>query len=226
MRTAALIVAAGRGTRAGGAVPKQWRVVAGRTVARWTLEVFEGMPATLVVHPDDLDFARAAAEGLDVSVVAGGATRAASVRAGLEAMAATPPDCVLIHDVARPCLPRAVLDAVVAALGHADGAAPALAVTDALWTGADGFVTGTRDRAGLFRAQTPQGFRYDAILAAHRGHAGSDAADDVEIARAAGLAVAIVPGSEQNLKITGPGDFDRAAAILEERHGRKARERI
>ncbi|MBV2360679.1 bifunctional 2-C-methyl-D-erythritol 4-phosphate cytidylyltransferase/2-C-methyl-D-erythritol 2,4-cyclodiphosphate synthase [Thalassococcus sp. CAU 1522] len=215
MSTAALIVAAGRGSRAGGELPKQWQVVAGQPVARWTLLALSHLPRiVLVIHPDDRDFAENAARGLPVALVLGGADRAASVRAGLEALSDDPPQLVLIHDVARPCIDRVTIDAVETALRDAPGAAPALPVTDALWTGADGVVTGTRDRQGLFRAQTPQGFRFADILDAHRRNAG-DAADDVAVARAAGMTVAIVPGSEQNLKITGPEDFSRAARILE-----------
>ena len=215
MDTAALIVAAGRGTRAGGPLPKQWQTVAGKPVARWTLERFAPLARlVLVIHPDDRARAEAVCAGLEVTLVDGGAERAASVRAGLEALAGAPPDLVLIHDVARPCVPVSVIDAVQAALAGSPGAAPALPVTDALWTGADGTVSGTQDRTGLYRAQTPQGFRYEAIRDAHRAHPGG-AADDVEVARAAGLTVAIVPGSEQNLKITGPEDFARAAQLLE-----------
>lgn len=214
MRIAILMVAAGRGLRAGGGIPKQWRLVAGRPLARWTLEAFaEQGPIYLVIHPDDREMATQVCAGLDVTLVTGGADRAASVRAGLEAMAGEAPDCVLIHDVARPCVPAGVIDAVVTALGSHPGAAPALAVTDAIWSGADGVVSGTRDRSGLFRAQTPQGFDFERIIAAHRAHSG-DAADDVEVARAAGLDVAIVQGDDRNLKITTPGDFARAAELL------------
>jgi 2-C-methyl-D-erythritol 4-phosphate cytidylyltransferase/2-C-methyl-D-erythritol 2,4-cyclodiphosphate synthase len=120
---------------------------------------------------------------------------------------------VLIHDVARPCVPSEVVRGVLAALDDHPAAAPALPVTDALWTGTDGEVTGTRDRDGLFRAQTPQGFHFGTILAAHRAFEGS-AADDVAVARAAGHAVAITPGDENNLKITTPEDFQRAARQL------------
>jgi 2-C-methyl-D-erythritol 4-phosphate cytidylyltransferase/2-C-methyl-D-erythritol 2,4-cyclodiphosphate synthase len=217
MTSAAIIVAAGRGMRAGGGVPKQWRPVAGQPVARWTLQAFAPrMRTVLVVHPDDRALAAAAAEGLDVALVAGADTRTGSVRAGLEALAGDPPDTVLIHDVARPCVSSALVDAVLAALDTTPGAAPALAVTDALWRGADGTVTGTAARDGLYRAQTPQGFRFAEILTAHRAHRGP-ADDDVAIARAAGLPVAIVPGEETNLKITGPEDFARADAILTQR---------
>jgi 2-C-methyl-D-erythritol 4-phosphate cytidylyltransferase/2-C-methyl-D-erythritol 2,4-cyclodiphosphate synthase len=124
-------------------------------------------------------------------------------------------DRVLIHDVARPLVSRRLIADVLKALETHEGAAPALEVSDALWRGAGGEVTGTERRDGLYRAQTPQGFRFGAILAAHRAHGGG-AADDVEVARAAGLAVAIVPGEERNLKITRAGDFARAEALLGE----------
>ena len=212
MHAVALIVAAGRGRRAGGGQPKQWRALAGRRVADWTLAAFAAHPdvaeVMLVIHPDD-----AAEVPAGLRWVAGGETRDASVRAGLAALQGTGATHVLIHDVARPCVPSAVIDAVLAALTDHDGAAPALPVTDALWRGTDGRVTGTPPRDGLYRAQTPQGFRLDAILAAHRTHPGG-AADDVEVARAAGIEVAIVPGSEANLKITMPEDFDRAERYL------------
>ncbi len=214
MEIAAIIVAAGRGTRAGGGVPKQWRSLAGRRVADWSVEAFTAHSAisrvVLVLHPDDLG----QAEGFhDVTVALGGASRDASVRAGLEALEADPPDLVLIHDVARPLVPRHVIDGVIEALSHSAGAAPALAVTDALWRGAAGNVAGTQDRNGLYRAQTPQGFHYKAILAAHRAHPGG-AADDVEVARIAGLDVAITEGDEANMKITGPEDFARAEQLM------------
>lgn len=216
MEIAAIIVAAGRGTRAGGDVPKQWRALHGRRVADWSVDAFLRHPridrVVLVLHPDDLG----QAEGFsDVLIATGGATRDASVQAGLEALAGDPPGLVLIHDVARPLVSAGVIDRVIGALAHAAGAAPALAVTDALWQGEAGLVAGARDRAGLYRAQTPQGFRYAAILAAHRTHPGG-AADDVEVARHAGLDVAIVEGDEGNLKITGPADFARAEQLMGE----------
>ncbi len=211
MTTAILIVAAGRGTRAGGPVPKQWRPLAGARVIDHTVAAFAGIgPMVIVVHADDMVHA---ADFPGVQIVAGGDTRAASVCAGLAALVPFAPDRVLIHDAARPCVPRDLIERVRAALDHAPCAAPALAVTDALWRGADDMVTGTQDRTGLFRAQTPQGFRFADILTAHRTHPG-DAPDDVAVARAAGLPVQIVDGSEDNLKITTPADFARAAAIL------------
>ena len=209
MRTAVIIVAAGRGSRVGGEVPKQWLPLAGKPVLAHTLAAFAGMQVVLVIHPDD----RARAETLGVPLVEGGATRDASVLAGLQALEGTGVEAVLIHDGARPLVSRALTLRLVAALETHQGAAPALAVADALWRGAEGFVAGTVDRAGLWRAQTPQAFRFAPILAAHRAHPGG-ALDDVEVARAAGLDVAIVEGEESNLKLTWPADFARAEAIL------------
>lgn len=212
MTTAAIIVAAGRGTRAGGEIPKQWQCLAGKPVVAHTLAAFAGLRRVLVIHRDDR--ARAALLGPGIEIVEGGATRAQSVRNALEHLAGSGIETVLIHDGARPLVSSALIGRVCAALADGPAAAPALAVTDALWRGADGLVTGTQTRDGLWRAQTPQGFRFDAILQAHRTHAG-DAADDVEVARAAGLPVAIVEGAEDNIKLTFPGDFARAEAILE-----------
>ncbi len=218
MTVAVIIVAAGRGTRAGEGLPKQWRVLAGRPVLAWTVDAFAGIGRILVVlHPDDM--ARGAALfGGAVTLVAGGKDRSESVKNALETLDGSGVSKVLIHDGARPLVPRSVILAVLAALDAAPGAAPALAVTDALWHGTAAQVSGTQDRSGLFRAQTPQGFRLDAILAAHRAHPGG-AADDVEVARAAGFGVAIVPGSEDNLKITFAADFARAEAILQRSQG-------
>ncbi len=217
MANAAVIVAAGRGLRAGSGIPKQWRDLAGQSVAERTLATFRAHPAiqnvVLVVHPDDFDRAKAL-PGLDnVHIVAGGASRRDSVLAGLEILVEASPERVVIHDVARPLVSDATIDAVLAALETEVGAAPAIAVTDALWRGEDGIVSNTADRTGLYRAQTPQGFRFPEILAAHRAHDG-DAADDVEVARLSGLAVAIVPGEERNLKITTADDFRRAEELL------------
>ena len=213
MTIAAIITAAGRGTRAGGDLPKQWQLLAGRPVVAHALDAFAGLLRVLTVHPDDRALAEAL--GSDAIIVEGGATRAASVRAGLQVLAGRGVTRVLIHDGARPLVSQAVIARVIDALGNHAGAAPALAVSDALWRGIDGMVSGTADRAGLYRAQTPQGFHYDAILAAHLAHPG-DAADDAEVARAAGLAVAIVAGDEANIKLTYPADFARATAMMKE----------
>ena len=216
MKTAALIVAAGRGIRAGGTVAKQWQPLAGARVADHTLARFRATTGIdlicLVLAEDDPAFAEfSGAAGLILAK--GGDNRAGSVRNGLTALQGHGIGKVLIHDVARPCVTPGLISAVIDALDDCPAAAPALAVTDALWTGQDGQVTGTRDRAGLFSAQTPQGFHYDVITAAHARHPGG-AADDVEVARAANIPVRIVPGEADNLKITVPGDFARAERIL------------
>lgn len=215
MTTAAIIVAAGRGTRAGGGVPKQWRPLNGRRVLDWTLTAFQGAAVdhvVLVLHPEDHgaweEFA-----AKPVILAEGGAERAASVLNGLKALEGRGVEKVLIHDAARPCVSAALISEVLAALDTHEAAAPALPVTDALWTGGNGTVTGTRDRTGLFGAQTPQGFRYGTILAAHLAHPGG-AADDVQVARDAGHQVTIIPGDPDNIKITRPGDFSRAARLL------------
>lgn len=218
MTACALIVAAGRGTRAGGDLPKQWQMLAGRRVLDWTLDAFRTAPAitriVVVLHPDEMD--RLTPDDR-TATVAGGATRAQSVRNGLDWLSTLPepPQQVLIHDAARCCLPGALIGDILDALRDVDtpAVAPALPVTDALWRGDTDMVCGTQDRTGLYRAQTPQGFDFTAILAAHRAHDG-DAGDDVEVARAHGLPVRIVTGDERNLKITAPADFARAETIL------------
>lgn len=221
MTVTAIIVAAGRGTRVGGDRPKQYQPLAGRAVLARTIAAFAAQPRVtglvVVVHPEDgALFAEAmAGQDGDVRTVPGGATRDASVQAGLAAVPAGTTR-VLIHDGARPLVAPALIDRVIDALDHAPGAAPALPVTDALWRGAEGRVLAPHPRDGLFRAQTPQGFHLDAIRAAHAAHPGG-AADDVEVALAAGLDVTIVEGDEDNLKITHTGDFARAERVLRER---------
>lgn len=215
MRVCALIVAAGRGTRAGGAQPKQWQLLAGARVIDHTIAAFERHKQVsgiaIVLHPDDMHEANRF-ETRGITVTRGGEERSDSVRAGLDVL----PDCdaVLIHDAARPCVSAAVISDVITALAGNSGAAPGLAVTDALWTGKGDIVTGTKDRDGLFSAQTPQGFRFDEIAAAHKHYTGV-AADDVAVARAAGISVTITNGDPDNIKITTPADFARAARILE-----------
>ncbi len=176
MTVAAIIVAAGRGTRAGGGEPKQWRSLAGQSVLAHSVAAFAHLPRVVVVlHPDDM--ARGVAEFRGrVILVAGGGTRSESVLNALESLEFSGVGRVLFHDGARPFASAALIGRVAAALDHAPAAAPALPVTDALWTGAGGCVTGIADRAGLYRAQTPQGFRLGAILAAHRAHPGGSAA--------------------------------------------------
>lgn len=216
----AIIVAAGRGTRAGNGVPKQWRMLAGRKVLARTLDAFRQagvVRQVLVIHPDDLDKAQDLLAP-DVAVVSGGDSRVASVRAALEALVNDAPQHVLIHDGARPLVSARVIRDVRDALQSAAGAAPAVPVVDALWQGEQGRVNAAVSRKGLFRAQTPQGFDFEAILAAHRTHTG-DAADDVEIARAAGMDIVMTPGCEDNIKLTYQADFDRAERLIAQRQG-------
>ncbi|QXT38327.1 bifunctional 2-C-methyl-D-erythritol 4-phosphate cytidylyltransferase/2-C-methyl-D-erythritol 2,4-cyclodiphosphate synthase [Gymnodinialimonas ceratoperidinii] len=216
-KACALIVAAGRGTRLGGGIPKQYRDLCGEPVISRTIRAFDTHPAVteivVVTHADDRDIFDTCCPSTQtpLRLALGGATRDDSVRAGLAMIE----DCdrVLIHDAARPLISRAVIDGVLNALDTHEGAAPALPVTDALWRGEE-TVEGVADRTNLWRAQTPQGFHLDAIRAAHAAHDGP-AADDVAVARALGMKVAITPGSEDNLKLTAPGDFERATAILE-----------
>ncbi len=212
MTTAVIITAAGRGMRAGGDVPKQWQMLAGKPVLAHTIAAFAGFDVVLTVHPDDLERAKTLFSG---EIVIGGADRAASVRAGLQALAGRGITKVLIHDGARPLVRRALVTRVLNALNTHPAAAPALAVTDALWRGADDLVSGTADRTGLYRAQTPQGFDFASILSAHMSYNGA-AADDVEVARAAGLNVAIVAGDESNIKLTYAQDFARAESLMKE----------
>ncbi|MCX7888250.1 MAG: bifunctional 2-C-methyl-D-erythritol 4-phosphate cytidylyltransferase/2-C-methyl-D-erythritol 2,4-cyclodiphosphate synthase [Rhodobacteraceae bacterium] len=208
MDTAIILVAAGRGSRAGGGVPKQWRPLGGMPLALHSARTLAPLGRLVAsVHPDDFAVASGVFAG-GATLVAGGETRAASVRNALELLDGGDVQHVLIHDAARPFVTLALAQRVLAALDRAPGAAPAVAVTDALWRGEDGRVKAAVPRAGLLRAQTPQGFRFPDILAAHRGFRG-EAADDVEIALAAGLDVEIVDGEESNFKVTFPEDFAR-----------------
>lgn len=216
MTTAAIIVAAGRGSRAGGTVAKQWQMLAGKPVLTHSIAAFAGLVdrTVLVIHPEDQQ--KAAALGDQLQLVDGGITRDQSVRNALEALVGQGVTRVLIHDGARPLVAPDLIRRLLEAFDHSKAAAPALPVTDALWRGENTYVSGTQDRDALFRAQTPQAFHYDAILAAHRAHSGP-AADDVAVARAQGIEVAIVDGDEDNLKLTYPSDFARAERILKGR---------
>jgi len=215
----ALIVAPGRGQRFGAERPKQYQQLAGRPVLRHCLERFGSHPRVggvrAVIHPQDRELYDAAARGLALLEPAeGGPTRQESVRLGLESLGAAPPDFVLIHDGVRPLTDAALIDRVLDGLAEHAAVLPALPVTDTLkHVGADG-VLGTVERQGLYRAQTPQGFVYDRILAAHRAAAGAELTDDTAVAEALGLAVAVVAGDEANLKITDPADLARAERLL------------
>ena len=212
-RIACVLVAAGSGQRFGGAVAKQFLVCAGLPVIRHAAIAL--LAEGVAVQPvGDAEAIAAALAGLDCRApVPGGATRQDSVRAGLEALADLAPDIVLVHDAARPFIPPGTLAALVAALADHAGAIPAVAVADTLKRGADGLIAGTVDRSGLFRAQTPQGFRYPLLLALHRATA-PGATDDAAVLEAAGHAVALVPGREDNIKITWPEDLARMERIL------------
>lgn len=218
---AAVVVAAGRGLRAGGDLPKQYRKLAGEPVIRSCLSLFawhgEIAAVQAVIHPDDRTSYDAAAAGLRLlPPVPGGATRQASVRAGLEALSARAPDIVLVHDAARPfCSPELVSRAIVACA--ATGAAiPALEVTDTIKrVDAGGHVTGTLDRAQLRAVQTPQAFAFPTLLEAHRRAAKEgreDFTDDAALAEWAGLKVAVFAGESGNVKLTTDDDFARAEA--------------
>ncbi len=238
MKNVVILVAAGRGLRVGGEIPKQYRQLAGTSVIARSIAAFAAHPAIdavlPVIHPGDRDrFAEAAGAlpGKCLEPVAGGETRQDSVLAGLEALAGHRPECVLIHDAARPLVSRAIIDGVLAALERRPACLAALPVADTLKQAADGqIVIRTLDRQALWRAQTPQGFHFDTILAAHRAareEAPGTFTDDASIAEWRGLEVELVMGSERNLKLTRAEDFDMAERLLgvpgasdmETRHG-------
>jgi 2-C-methyl-D-erythritol 4-phosphate cytidylyltransferase/2-C-methyl-D-erythritol 2,4-cyclodiphosphate synthase len=209
MRIAAVLVAAGSGTRFGAETPKQFLSLGGRPVLRHAAETLVEHVGMLQPVGDKAPI-EAALEGLrHLPPVPGGATRQQSVHAGLEALGADAPDVVLVHDAARPLIPPGTIPALLAALEHAPGAIPAIPVADTLKRVVDGVITATAPRDGLYRAQTPQAFRFPILLAAHRAGTAGAATDDASLLEAAGLTVAIVPGSEDNIKLTWPEDLRR-----------------
>jgi 2-C-methyl-D-erythritol 4-phosphate cytidylyltransferase / 2-C-methyl-D-erythritol 2,4-cyclodiphosphate synthase len=213
MRIAALLVAAGAGSRFASGMPKQFVMLAGKPVVRHAAEALATHAPLLQPVGDAAPLADALA-GLDfLPVVPGGATRQESVLAGLEALAQHSPDVVLVHDAARPMVPEGTIAAVLAALADTPGAIPALPVADTLKRGVAGKIAGTVPRESLFRAQTPQGFRFGTLLALHRV-AAPGSTDDASILEAAGEAVALVPGSEENIKLTYPEDLARLERVL------------
>lgn len=205
---AAIVVAAGKGLRVGGEIPKQFRILRGKPVLRWSIDTLALAGADMilaVVSPEAEADARAALAGVEgVRFVNGGATRQESVRAGLEALAGDAPERVLIHDAARPDLPLEVIARLLAALEKHPGAIPVLPVVDSLAiAGGNGTMTGKAEREALRRVQTPQAFRYPAILAAHRAWPGAaDAGDDAQVLMASNGSVALVDGDERLKKIT------------------------
>ena len=215
MRIAGLIVAGGKGLRAGGTVPKQFAIWRGKPLVRHAAEALAAscISPIIVAIPEGFENeAQKALEGVfGVRLVTGGSTRQASVRAGLEAMINDPPQAVLIHDAARPDLPRAVIERLLTGIEAHSGAIPVLPVVDSMVRSAGGLRDHAVPREDLFRVQTPQAFRFESILAAHRAwDSGLEATDDASVAEAAGLAVGLVQGDERLRKITFAADFEDA----------------
>jgi 2-C-methyl-D-erythritol 4-phosphate cytidylyltransferase/2-C-methyl-D-erythritol 2,4-cyclodiphosphate synthase len=205
-------------------LPKQYLPLAGKPLLRHALEALTSHPdiaaVRVVFNPADESLYRAATAGLDLlSPVAGGAARQDSVRLGLESLSAQKPDLVLVHDGARPFLDAGTIARVLDALAQSPAAIPALALRDTVKRGEQSRVVGTLERANLFRAQTPQGFRFADILAAHRAASGDALPDDAAVAERAGLAVRLVEGSEDNVKITTAEDLARAERVVAARSG-------
>lgn len=222
---AALIVAAGRGTRAGGDLPKQYRCLAGRPVLSYAVEALLASDridqVVVVIDPADTALYRSAVPSMPrlLAPVAGGATRQASVLAGLEGLVAQAPDIVLVHDAARPFLSQTLIeDAVDAIAAGAVAAVPGVAVVDTIkCVDAAGHVTGTPDRAALRAVQTPQAFHYRTLLEAHRRAAAAAApamTDDAAVMEWAGHPVTVFTGDPANVKLTHPEDFDAAERRL------------
>ncbi|MCO6416234.1 bifunctional 2-C-methyl-D-erythritol 4-phosphate cytidylyltransferase/2-C-methyl-D-erythritol 2,4-cyclodiphosphate synthase [Siccirubricoccus sp. KC 17139] len=220
MTVIALLMAAGSGQRFGAAQPKQYLPLLGRAVLRHAAEALLAEGRVTAIQPvcarGEEGRIAALLEGLpSLPPVTGGATRQESVRAGLEALArrAPPPEAVLVHDAARPVVPSGTIPALLAALDTHPGAIPAQPVADTLKRAEGGLIAVTVPRAGLYRAQTPQAFRFAPLLAAHRA-AAEEATDDAQLLERAGATVALVPGAETNVKITFPEDLARVEAML------------
>ena len=216
----ALVMAAGSGVRLGGTMPKQYQDLCGLPMLRRSILALQACPGItavrVVIGAGQHHAYRAAVAGLDLPPpIEGGATRQESVRLGLEALAATPPDRVLVHDAARPLVSQALVARVIAALDTAAAVLPVVPVVDTQKRlDADGNVMAEVSRDALARAQTPQGFRYAPLLDAHRRHAGVACTDDAGVVALDGIAVATVPGEEKNFKVTTEADLARAEAHL------------
>lgn len=214
-RIAQILVAAGKGARIGGDIPKQYRLIGGKAVLRRTIEATLAetriTETIVVVAEGDPYIEDLISDFENVRAVTGGATRTASVKAGLDALADNPPDIVLIHDGARPFVTPEVIKGVVAGLSKVPAAVPALPIPDALKS-LDG---ASIDREQLRRVQTPQGFHYDKIWTAFQAlDASASFADDIEVAQAAGYEIAFTQGDPNNFKVTYPEDFAKAEAML------------
>ena len=224
-KVCAVVVAAGRGARFGGDRPKQYLPLGDRPVLHHAVAAFATHPrldaVQVAIRPEDRDLFESAVAGLDkvLPPVAGGATRQESVRLGLEALAALRPKGVLIHDGARPFPAAALIDRVIDALGEAQAAVPCLPLRDTIKSIADGAIRATVDRSHLWRAQTPQGFHFAAILDAHRAAAGRESTDDSAVAEAAGLTPRPVAGDEDNVKVTTAEDLAAAERLFAARRG-------
>ncbi|MFT4055610.1 MAG: 2-C-methyl-D-erythritol 4-phosphate cytidylyltransferase, partial [Novosphingobium sp.] len=219
VRTAALVVAAGKGLRAGQPVPKQFARWRGKPVVRHSVEALAaaGCAPILVVIPDGAEaVAREALAGIAaVQFTTGGATRQESVRLGLEVLAGCEPDCVLIHDAARPLLPAEVIARLQTALDEHKGAIPVLPVADSLTHAAGDLMGAPARREDLRRVQTPQAFHFAEVLAAHRDWEGAtNAGDDAQVAQAWGMDVALVEGDETLHKLTYAADFGAARPLI------------
>ena len=220
MTIAALIVAGGSGSRHGGELPKQYQLLGGLPMLRHTVKAFRDHPeiasVRVVIGADHEPlYAKAVSDLLQESHIVGGATRQESVRRGLESFAADPPQLVLIHDAARPLVDAGVIGRVIDALGAKPAAIAAMPVVDSLRREAGGPV----GRDGLWQVQTPQGFWYDAILAAHRAATDDLATDDATLAEQAGIPITLVEGAMSNLKVTRAGDLTTAEVFLAARLG-------
>jgi 2-C-methyl-D-erythritol 4-phosphate cytidylyltransferase / 2-C-methyl-D-erythritol 2,4-cyclodiphosphate synthase len=214
MRVAAILVAAGSGSRFGAGTPKQFLPLAGKPVIRHAAETL-ATQVELLQPVGDAPLIELALSGLPhLPVIPGGNTRQDSVRNGLEALAATSPDVVLVHDAARPRIPAGTVAALLAALRDADGAIPAVPVADTLKLVAGGLISRTVAREGLYRAQTPQAFRFGVLLAAHRATIDGAATDDASLLEALGWRVAIVAGSDDNIKLTYAEDLPRLERLM------------
>lgn len=219
-KIAVLIVAAGRGMRAGGGLPKQYRKLAGQPVLGHTLKaVRAACPSAIiqcVIHPDDRELFNEAAQGLaEREPVHGGKSRQESVMLGLRALETEKPDFVMVHDAARPFADAAVFEPVLAALeqGH-KAVVPGVAVVDTLKKTEGHRVTHTVDRSGLVAVQTPQGFPFADLLAAHAKVNDQELTDDAAVMEACGHSVTTVPGAENNFKLTTATDFTKAEHML------------
>ena len=213
MIIAAILVAAGSGSRFGAETPKQFLTIAGQPVIRHAARALSAHVALLQPVGDAAAIDAALQQIPHLPTVPGGATRQDSVLAGLQALEPHAPDIVLVHDAARPVIPAGTIEALIKALEQAQGAIPAVPLADTLKRVTNGVIQQTVPRDGLYRAQTPQAFLYRTLLATHRSGI-QGATDDASLLEAAGIPVTIVPGSDDNIKLTYPEDMKRLEAIM------------